>query len=160
MNKSTVKCNTPFLIETLTYLLRFTKAFGIKVWKQLLFARVSAKSENTHHWVTYRGLQFYKFGFNCFTTFKKQHFFFVGHVQSFSIGGQWSVWPDWTIYWILGNFSKPVATISLAKSPIFLGNFLKGVKIFNFSSEIILGNFYRHLVTFNWSHWPPHTCCR
>ena len=27
-----------------------------------------------------------------------------------------AVWPDWVIYWILGNFSKPVATISLPKS--------------------------------------------
>ena len=24
-----------------------------------------------------------------------------------------TVWPDWAIYWTLGNFSKPVATISL-----------------------------------------------
>ena len=40
------------------------------------------------------------------------------------------VWPDWAIYWTLGNFS-----------PTFLGNFCEGVKIFNFYSEIILGNF-------------------
>ena len=36
--------------------------------------------------------------------------------------------------------------------------FCKGVKIFQFSSEIILGNFYRHLATFYWSNcttmWP------
>ena len=47
-----------------------------------------------------------------------------------------SVWPDWAIYWALGNFSK--ATI-LPKSPTFLGNYCKRVKIFNFSSEIIFG---------------------
>ena len=63
------------------------------------------------------------------------------------------VWPDWAIYWTLGNFSKPVATISLRKSRTFLGNSCKGVKIFNFSSEIILGNFYRHLAKFDWPHW-------
>ena len=63
------------------------------------------------------------------------------------------VWPDWVIYWTLGHFSKPVATISLPKSLTFLGDFCKGVKIFNFSSEIILGNLYRHLATFFWSHW-------
>ena len=40
------------------------------------------------------------------------------------------VWPDWAIYWTLGNFS-----------PTFFGNFCEGVKIFNFYSEIILGNF-------------------
>ena len=34
-----------------------------------------------------------------------------------------AVWPDWAIYWTLGNFSKSVATISLHKSPTFLGNF-------------------------------------
>ena len=31
------------------------------------------------------------------------------------------------------------ATINLAKSPSFLGNFRKGVKIYHFSREIILG---------------------
>ena len=56
------------------------------------------------------------------------------------------------IGWILGNFSKPVAKISLPKSPIFLGNFCKGVKIVNFSGEIIFGNFYRHMATLYWSH--------
>ena len=50
-----------------------------------------------------------------------------------------SVWPDWAIYWTLGNFSKPLATINLPKSPTLLGNFCKGVKIFNFSSEITFG---------------------
>ena len=50
------------------------------------------------------------------------------------------------IYCTLGNFSKPVASFILTKSPTFLG------KIFHFSSGIILGNFYRHLVTFYWSH--------
>ena len=43
-----------------------------------------------------------------------------------------SVWPDWAIYWTLGDFSKPLATISLPKSTTFLG-----VKILNLSSEII-----------------------
>ena len=38
-----------------------------------------------------------------------------------------------------GNFSKPLATINLPKSATFLGNFCKGVQIFNFSSEIIFG---------------------
>ena len=50
------------------------------------------------------------------------------------------------------DFSKPLATISLPKSPKFLGNFSNGVKIFNFSCEIILDNFYRHLANFCWSH--------
>ena len=43
------------------------------------------------------------------------------------------------IYWTLGNFSKPVATISLPESPTLLGNFCKAAKILNFSIEIILG---------------------
>ena len=45
----------------------------------------------------------------------------------------------------LGNFFKPLATISLPKSLTFLGNFCKGVKIYHFSIEIILqtfGDFY------------------
>ena len=45
----------------------------------------------------------------------------------------------WLGDWTMGNFSKPVATISLSKSPGFLGNFCKDVKIFSFSSEIIFG---------------------
>ena len=52
-----------------------------------------------------------------------------------------SVWPDRAIYCALGNFSKLVATIILSKSPTFLSNFWKGVKIFYFSSEIILETF-------------------
>ena len=47
------------------------------------------------------------------------------------------VWPDWAIYWTLGNFVKPLSTINLSKSLTFLGNFCKGVIIFHFSSEII-----------------------
>ena len=50
------------------------------------------------------------------------------HVQS----SNKAVWPDWTIYWTLGNFLKPLATINLPKSPIFLGNFCKGVKNLSF----------------------------
>ena len=50
-----------------------------------------------------------------------------------------SVGPDWAIYWTLGNFLKPWATINLPKSPSFLGNFCKGVKIYHFFSEIIFG---------------------
>ena len=38
------------------------------------------------------------------------------------------VWPDWAIYWTLGNFLKPLPTINLPKSPTFLGNFLKVLK--------------------------------
>ena len=57
------------------------------------------------------------------------------------------------IYWTLGNFLKPLATINLPKSPKFLGIFCKGVKIDHFSREIILANFYRHLAIFFWSHW-------
>ena len=33
------------------------------------------------------------------------------------------------IYWTLGNFSKPLATINWPKSPTFLGNFCKGVNL-------------------------------
>ena len=55
------------------------------------------------------------------------------------ICAQRSVWPDLAIFRTLGNFLKPLATINLAKSPTFLGNFCKGFKIYPFSSEIILG---------------------
>ena len=43
----------------------------------------------------------------------------------------------WQFFWTLSIFSKPLATINLAKSLTFLGNFGKGVKIFNFSCEIM-----------------------
>ena len=74
--------------------------------------------------------------------------------EKLRINGPQSVWPDLAIYGILGKFLKPLATINYAKSPTFLGNFCKSVKIYLFSSEIILGNFYRHLAIFIWSHWP------
>ena len=38
-----------------------------------------------------------------------------------------------------GQLFKAGATISLPKYTTFLGNFCKGVKVFNFSSEIIFG---------------------
>ena len=63
-----------------------------------------------------------------------------------------SVRPDWAIYWTLGNFSKPLATINLPNSLTFLGNFCKGVKIYHFSSDIIFGELYRYLAIFFRSH--------
>ena len=60
-----------------------------------------------------------------------------------------AVWPDWAIYWIFGQFLKPLARINLPKSPALFSNFFKGVKIYHFSSEIILGNFYSDSF---WSH--------
>ena len=51
------------------------------------------------------------------------------------------VWPDWPIYWTLGNFLKPLTTINLSKSTTFLSNFCKDVKIYHFSSEIIFRQF-------------------
>ena len=65
------------------------------------------------------------------------------------------VWPDWAIYWTLGNFLKTLATFNLPKSFTFLGNFCKGVKSFIFLVKILLGNFYRHLAIFFWSPFTP-----
>ena len=48
------------------------------------------------------------------------------------------MWPDWAIYWTLGNFSKHLATIVLPKLPTFHGNFV----IFHFSSKIIFGQVF------------------
>ena len=59
------------------------------------------------------------------------------------------------IYWTLGNFTKPVATISLPKSPTFLGNFCKGEKIFNVSSEIIFGQLLQTIWRFLSGHTAP-----
>ena len=59
-----------------------------------------------------------------------------------------AVWPDWAIYWTLGKFLKPLATINLPKSPTFLGIFCKVVKIFHFPVKSFLGNFYRHWAIF------------
>ena len=47
------------------------------------------------------------------------------------------VWPDWVIYWTLGTFLKPLATINLPKSPTFLGYFCQGVKIYHFWATFI-----------------------
>ena len=56
------------------------------------------------------------------------------------------VWPDWAIYWTLGIFSNPLATINLSKSSTLLGNFCKGVKIYHFWATFI-GNWQFFLVT-------------
>ena len=65
------------------------------------------------------------------------------------------VWPDWAIYWTLGNFSKLLALINLSRSPTFLGNFCKGVKIFYFFLvKSFLGNFIDI-----WRLFTGHTDC-
>ena len=64
-----------------------------------------------------------------------------------------SVWPDLAIYWTMGNF-KALGNNWFAKSPTFLGNFIKVSKFFIFLVKSFLGNFYRHLAIFFWSH-----CC-
>ena len=51
-----------------------------------------------------------------------------------------------------GQVLKPLAVINVPEFPTFFGNFCKGVKIYNFSSEIILGQLlltfgYFYLVT-------------
>ena len=48
-----------------------------------------------------------------------------------------------------GQLSKAFVKINLSKSPTFLGNCCKGVKIYNFSSEIIFANFYTLLAIFS-----------
>ena len=45
----------------------------------------------------------------------------------------------WRFFWTLGNFLKPLAITNWPKSPTFLGNFCKGVKMCHFPSEIIFG---------------------
>ena len=45
----------------------------------------------------------------------------------------------WRFIGLWGYISKPLATINLPKSPTFLGNFCKDVKIYNLSYEIIFG---------------------
>ena len=49
------------------------------------------------------------------------------------------VWPDFAIYWTLGNFLRPLATINLPKSPTFLRKFCEVVKINHFTGKIIIG---------------------
>ena len=52
-----------------------------------------------------------------------------------------------------GQLIKACGTIILSKSPTFLGNFCKGVKIFHFSGEIIFGQLLWTIGNFYWSHW-------
>ena len=73
------------------------------------------------------------------------------HARRLSRLSKWDfapVCPDWVIYWTLGNFSKPLATIKLPKSSPFLDNFLKVSKSSIFLVKSFLGSFYRYLATF------------
>ena len=51
------------------------------------------------------------------------------------------------------NRNFEVGNNNLTQIALILGNFCKGVEIFNFSCEIIFGQLYIHLVTICWSHW-------
>ena len=59
-------------------------------------------------------------------------------INKFGLG---TMGPDWSIYWTLGKFLKPLATIYLPKSPTFLGNFQRDVKSSIFLLKLFLGNF-------------------
>ena len=63
------------------------------------------------------------------------------------------MWPDWEIYWTLGNFLNPLAAINLPKSTTFLGNFCKDVIFMVFlPSEIVFGQLLLTFGDFFWSH--------
>ena len=64
-----------------------------------------------------------------------------------------TVWPDWAIYWTLGNFSKPVEQLFCPNLSHSQANFVKVSKSIIFLVKSFLGNFYRHLATFYCSHW-------
>ena len=55
-----------------------------------------------------------------------------------------------------GQLLKPLAVINLPKSPKFLGNFCKGVKIYHFSSEIIFGQLFKYIWWFFSGHTGRH----
>ena len=57
----------------------------------------------------------------------------------------------------MGNFLKPLATINLPKSSIFLGIFGEGIKIYHFYSEIIFGQLFLDIWRFFSGHtaWGP-----
>ena len=61
-----------------------------------------------------------------------QFIFFIAVVFRWLLPGSESVWPNWAIYWTLGNFLKPLAIIHLPKSPTFFGNFCEVVQIYPF----------------------------
>ena len=50
-----------------------------------------------------------------------------------------SVWPDLVIYYTSGNFSKPGQQLFCQNSQQILGNFCKGIQIFQFTTEILFG---------------------
>ena len=58
------------------------------------------------------------------------------------------MWPDWAIYWTLGNVLKPMAKVC-PNLPHSWAIFVKVSKSLFFLVKSFLGNFYRHLVTFS-----------
>ena len=60
-------------------------------------------------------------------------------------------WPDWVIYWTLGNFLKPLAAIILPKLSTFLGNVSKANLSF-FKWTHFWATFIFTFGDFFWSH--------
>ena len=85
----------------------------------------------------YSTLVFYATTVTAFISIGKVYFSVTLAMLTFMKWG--AVRPDRAIYWTLGNFLKPLATINLPKFPTFLGDFFKVVKIYHFSSKIIFG---------------------
>ena len=64
------------------------------------------------------------------------------------------MWPDWVIFWTLGNFLNPLATVNLPNLPHSEAITVNVSKSFIFLVKPFFGNFYRHLAIFIWSHCP------
>ena len=77
-------------------------------------------------------------GFKVFASLDQTQILEISRMSFFPL----PVWPDLAIYWTLGNFFKPLAQNNLPKSPTFLGNLCKGVKIYHFSGEIVFGQLF------------------
>ena len=64
-----------------------------------------------------------------------------------------SVWPDWAIYYTLGNFSKLVAPLFCSNRPDFWEIFVKAVKMFHFQKWNHFGQHIDIWRLFYWSCW-------
>ena len=104
-----------------------------------------------HHWILflqYTNDTIYKrwyFLVNIIFHINKQNIFVTLMKWALNGGGEVLMWVSplrhavWLDFFDFGQLLKPLATINFPKLPTFFGNFCKGVKVFNFSSEIIFG---------------------
>ena len=89
-------------------------------------ADVTDRKESYNGWMEGKErlkLNFFEVSLSKLRSTYSLHFGRQNSTSTFGGSVMWAVWPVWAVYYTLGNFSKPLAVINLAKVPTSFSHF-------------------------------------